>query len=121
LSLWRKSRQENHRAFATAISNVLWVRVLQPFNPDDCCPFSAILLFDSPQRRDFVRERLIASRVYPAILWSLESPVVTGIPPHNLDFSRRMLSIHCDGRYSKEDMLRVAELVIKIGNEFRNW
>jgi hypothetical protein len=108
---WREQRRENQRVLSSALSGSSWVTVLQPQDAVDGCPFSGILLFDSVERRDHVRERLTASRVYPAILWPLESLVLPGIPPENVDFSRRMLSIHCDMRYSGEDMLRVAEMI----------
>lgn len=117
---WRKRRKDNHRALSSELSGLSWVRVLQPPPDGDTCPFSAVLLFDSPERRDFVRERLIEARVYPAILWSLEEPVVSGISESNLDFSRRMLSIHCDMRYDKKDMLRVAEIIQQAGADFGN-
>jgi hypothetical protein len=108
---WREQRRINQRVLSSALSGIPSVTVLQPQDAVDGCPFSGILLFDAAQRRDHVRERLMALRVYPVILWPLESPVVPGIPPENVDFSRRMLSIHCDMRYGREDMLRVAEMI----------
>jgi hypothetical protein len=108
---WRGRRRENHRVLSSALSGIPWVKVLQPMSEGDECPFSGILLFDSVERRDHVRERLMASRVYPAILWPLESPVLPGVPPEDVDFSCRMLSIHCDMRYDREDMLKVAGLI----------
>ena len=117
---WRAQRRENHRVLSSALGGISWVTVLQPQDAVDGCPFSGILLFDTGERQDYVRERLTASRVYPAILWPLESPVLPGIPPENVDFSRRMLSIHCDMRYDREDMLRVAELICKEGSVLRS-
>ncbi|MFO7676544.1 MAG: hypothetical protein R6X12_09545 [bacterium] len=112
---WRERRRRNHRALATALDGISWVEVLPSRDADGGCPFSGILLFDSPGRRERVRERLLAARVYPAILWPLESPALPGIPSEAVALSRRMLSIHCDMRYAEEDMLRVAGLVIRFG------
>ncbi len=108
---WRERRRENQRVLSSALSGIPGMTVLQSRDAVDGCPYSGIILFDSVQRRDHVRECLMAARVYPTILWPLESPVLPGIPPQNVDFSRRMLSIHCDMRYGREDMQRVAEMI----------
>jgi len=115
---WRERRRENQRVLSTALSGIPGVTVLQPRDTVDGCPLSGILLFDSVQRRDHLRKRLMAWRVYPAILWQLESPVLPGIPPEDVDFSRRMLSVHCDMRYGRDDMLTVAEIIRKEASGF---
>ena len=71
-------------------------------------PFAATLLFDSAQLRERVRTALIAERIYAAVLWPLEAPVVTGIPAEHVELSRRLLTLHCDFRYNLHDMARVA-------------
>ena len=78
--------------------------------PAGAVPFALTLLFDTAARRDAVRRALIAARVYPAILWSLDDPVVDGIPAEHVDLARRVLSIHCDQRYGAADMRRLAEI-----------
>ncbi len=113
---WRELRRENHRVFSESLADIDWLEVLQPEDAS-CCPFSAVVVFDSPERRDLVKQELIGSRIYPAVLWSLDEPLVPGIPPRHIDLSRRMLSIHCDVRYKGEDMERVARLVRAAGSE----
>ena len=86
------------------------VHVICPENRG-CYPFSLVLLFDSLDERDRVRKELIEHQIYPAILWS--------IPDCPADeelflFSRGMLSIHCDGRYSAEDILQMKEIIESI-------
>jgi hypothetical protein len=108
---WRERRRANQRVLASALGGLPGIAVLQAQDAVCGCPYSGLILLDSVQRRDHVRERLMASRVYPAILWPLQSPVLPGVPPEDVDFSRRMLSIHCDMRYNREDMLRVAEMI----------
>jgi hypothetical protein len=45
------------------------------------------------------------------VLWSLEERAVAGLPARHLDLSRRVLSLHCDFRYTDDDMRRVAAIV----------
>ena len=66
-------------------------------------PLSLVLLFDNGDERDRVRKELIERQVYPAILWNVPSPTDGEV----FKFSRGMLSIHCDGRYSAEDIKRL--------------
>lgn len=110
----------NHLTLSEALSSISWLRVLQSQSESvaDACPFSGILLFDSHERREQVRERLIAARVYPSVLWPLDRPCLSGIPDEALNFSRRMLSIHSDMRYMGNDMRHIANLIKSIGEEF---
>lgn len=115
---WRKKRKDNHQLLLNSLVRIKWLTVLQPNINSDVCPFSCIILFDLSERRDYVRNKLINSRVYPAILWPMDNPAVQGIPQEHIEFSRRMLSVHCDMRYSSEDMERVASLIIRFGDEY---
>lgn len=75
-----------------------------------CYPFSLILLFDSSDERDRVRKELIAHQVYPAVLWNVPSPADGEV----FNFSRAMLSIHCDGRYTAEDIQQMKSIIESI-------
>ncbi len=112
---WRNLRRRNHQVLSAELSNLRGVEVLQPRNGLSTCPFSGILLFDSPQKRSRVREKLIAARVYPAILWPLEKTPVAGVSQKEQDFSQRMLSVHCDMRYDETEMKYVTSLIKKYG------
>ena len=72
--------------------------------PEDgnCNPFSFIIICETPEYRDKLRHELILQDIYPAVLWSI--PLDIPASEKAKSFSRRMLSIHCDGRYSIEDM-----------------
>lgn len=105
---WRETRGKNFRCLARSLEGCNGVTVEQP--EDGCTPFVAILAFDTPRMREDVRSALIQRSVYPAVLWSLESPVID-IDQRALDRSRRLLALHCDYRYDEQDMLRVAEEV----------
>lgn len=75
-----------------------------------CYPFSLVLLFDTPEERDRVRKALIERQIYPAVLWYV--PDTASNEVHS--FSRRMLSIHCDGRYTKEDIKQLKSILVKV-------
>ena len=105
---WRARRAENHAAFVTALGSTPGVSVAMP--QPGATPYTVTLVFDTPELRERVRTALIQARIYPAILWSMEHPAVA-ISPATLDLSRRILSLHCDLRYSASDMERVAAAV----------
>ncbi len=75
-----------------------------------CYPFSLVLLFDDPDERDRVRKELIAHQIYPAVLWNVPDAPSCEVK----SFSRRMLSIHCDARYSAEDIQRMRAIIESI-------
>lgn len=113
IDLWREQRRANHQLLGRELASVPWLKVLQP-DESSMCPFSLIILCDSQKRRNRVREGLIESAIYPATLWALDQPVIAGIGPNYSDFSKKMLSIHCDMRYSKDEMEYVAQVIRRI-------
>lgn len=102
---WRRVRTANHATLVDQMAGLRWGRILGPAGRGGA-PFSAALVVDSPERRERVRTRLIDARIYPAVLWPLESPVLT-IGDDARDLSRCMLSIPCDARYDTADMQRL--------------
>ena len=80
--------------------------------PEDkgCYPFSLVLLFDNPEERERVRKELIAHQVYPTVLWNV--PVQAN--GEVIKFSRNMLSIHCDARYTKDEILEMKSIIESI-------
>lgn len=76
-------------------------------NIENSTPFSMIVLFNSKAQRENARSYLIRNSVYPAILWS----DVDDKDMEALDFSNRMLSIHCDGRYSQKNIHKLAQIL----------
>lgn len=112
LRYWLDLKKRNFEILRSILKPDISYEILLPFT-SRTIPFSLILLFTSPLKRDTVRHNLIQSQVYPAVLW----PV-----PENTDFesdniSQRMLSIHCDGRYTPADM---AELAYRINKVIKN-
>lgn len=72
--------------------------------------FSFICLMKNKEERDAVRKRLIENQVYTAALWSL--PDNTSTKAKNI--SERMISIHCDGRYSLDNILELVNRINQV-------
>ena len=89
------------------------VSVLCP-EDNDCYPFSLVLLFDSPEERERVRKELIAHQVYPTILWNIPVQANDEIVNEIVKFSRKMLSIHCDVRYTKDEIREMKSIIESI-------
>jgi len=115
---WREARKRNYKVLLEALSPLLWMQVIRTSVENNNVPFSCILRFDSAERREFIRLKLIQANIFPAILWPLEEPALQGISEEYVDASKRMLSLHCDMRYSVHDMYRVAEYIRNFGQEF---
>jgi hypothetical protein len=105
---WREQRRENYDTLLRALGPLRNVHVMAPV--PEAVAFALTLVFDTPKARDAVKRALIAARVYPAVLWSLDHPMIDDIPKEHVDLARRVLSIHCDQRYVSGDMIRVAEI-----------
>lgn len=100
---WYTNRCRNWQALNSIKTDKF--RVLYPEN-DGCHPFSFTILCASKDYRDYLRKRLVESQIYPAILWRV--PETTSSVS---DFSSKMLSIHCDARYSSEDILQMKGII----------
>lgn len=105
---WYRKKKENWELLRDIRKE--GVRVISPEDMG-CYPFSLVLLFDSLDERDRVRKDLIAHQIYPAILWTIRHCPVDG---EVFAFSRGMLSIHCDGRYTKEEILQMRSIIESI-------
>lgn len=82
------------------------VRVICPESMG-CYPFSLVLQFDSLEERNRVRKTLIEHQIYPAVLWNVPDTAGDGVK----SFSRRMLSIHCDARYTADDIQQMKTII----------
>ena len=105
INLWQGAKRENWRLLNDLVRSDSCKALL----PEDetCTMFSFILLFESVEHRNVVRKRLIESSVYPAILWNVPSDVSCMAK----GFSERMLSIHCDGRYTSDDIIHLVSIL----------
>lgn len=105
---WRQARRRNYRALLRALGPIRKGHVIEP--PRGAVAFALTLVLNTADEREDVRRALIEERVYPAVLWSLDEPEMAGIPAEHVDLASRVLSIHCDHRYTAADMIRVAEI-----------
>lgn len=101
---WYKKKRDNWEILSGIRKEGLKVLGFENYG---CYPFSLVLVFDSQTDRDRVRKALIEHQIYPAILWNIPAPTEGEI----FEFSRGMLSIHCDARYSREDILTMKSII----------
>jgi hypothetical protein len=125
---WREARRRNAVALRAALGDPGWADVLAPADGEPCggpgarpgddtrdaVAFSTVLVVDTPERRQLLLQRLHAASIFPAVLWPLETTVLP-VGEEARDVSRRLLSIHCDGRYDSDDMARVAGVAAEAG------
>lgn len=98
LDKWNLIKKKNWESLLSLGKNE-GLKVLMP-ESDRQTPFSTIILFDNADKREYVRKKLIESAIYPAVLWNVPNSVHGDVK----NFSKRMLSVHCDGRYSENDI-----------------
>ena len=104
INLWQGAKKRNWQLLRSLLSKR--IQVVQP-EDDSCTMFSMVVLADNQEQRDTIRRRLIEHSVYPAILWQVPEDASEKVQ----DFSHRMLSIHCDGRYTEVDIQQLAGIV----------
>ena len=109
------ARARNHVVLRASLDGLAGVRVLGP--PAPAAPAMAVLALPDPAMRDVVRTRLIANRIYPAVLWPIPAPA-DGAPDPAHAFSATVLMLHVDSRYSSDDMRRVASVLRTILDDF---
>ncbi|MGB0590569.1 MAG: hypothetical protein ACPGU1_12905 [Myxococcota bacterium] len=109
LGSWRARRRANHDVLVSALAEVTGLKVLT--GSEGSCPFSAFLVCEEPAQRDLVRTALIEARIYPAVLWPMDTPALSGVSEAHCALADRTLSVHCDMRYDPEDMARVATVI----------
>lgn len=104
ISRWYSLKQRNWQELKDSLSGRFIL--LEP-ESHNCNPFSFTILCESADYREELRKRLIDSSIYPAILWDVPS----GSSSRVKEVSSRMLSIHCDGRYSVDDIRQMGAMI----------
>lgn len=105
INLWQGAKRRNWQLLKSLVNSDKCL-VMKPEN-ESCTMFSLVVLLNTIDKRDAVRKKLIEASVYPAILWNVPDSVSLEAKR----FSERMLSIHCDGRYTEEDIRQLADIV----------
>lgn len=105
INLWLGVKRKNWTLLNNLV-NKEYCKVLSAEH-ESCTMFSLILLMENKEKRESLRKELINRYVYPTILWNVPEEA----SDTSKDFSQRMLSIHCDGRYSEEDIRQLADIL----------
>ena len=105
VNLWFSAKKQNW-SLLNRLINKEHCEVINA-ESESCTMFSLILLLENEEQRNAIRCELIERCVYPAILWNLPEEVSTA----SKDFCHRMLSIHCDGRYTEDDIRQLANIL----------
>lgn len=82
--------------------------ILKPSQTQYLTPYSIVIYCDSVKERSVLRQHLIDNNVYPAILWQMPDDCEF---QSALDFSQRMLSVHCDARYDHNDIVQLCRII----------
>ena len=108
---WYNRKKRNWKFVTENILTDEEIRILMPINCDcSIYPFSIVMQFRTNSMRDNFRSQLIKNEIYPAILWDIPEDKCLS----SQDFSRKMLSIHCDGRYSVSDIVVLTDRINNI-------
>lgn len=103
---WRERRRANHHLLSAELERVPGLEVLR--GQPGSVPLSVPVLFADHAARETVRRRLVEQRIYPALLWVLTDVGCTGVPVSHRQLGERLLFLHCDARYTGDDLRRVA-------------
>ena len=104
---WRVRRADNAVYLLGALSRLRLAEPLFDEWPAGAAPLGVVLLFESPEVRDRVREALRHAGVYCPVHWAIQRAASDRV----VDLSTRVLTIPTDWRYSTPDMERVAALL----------
>lgn len=108
---WRATRRRNFDAAAAILHPAPGIRLLEPDGLESVPVVVAVLIKDEGGgRRDTIRRVLGEQRVFTAVLWPLDDPVVP-VTAAERHASGRILCLQCDMRFTEEDMVRAAEIV----------
>lgn len=108
---WRESRQDNYSILAKRLVDIPGIELITPVDTGSC-PFSMILVCDDANIRESLRSWLIEHRIYPAVLWPLDS-MKSVLSEASIELSRCILSLPCDGRYDSVHMEQVADVFLR--------
>lgn len=107
INAWYNAKRRNWRLLCQLVNTK--ARVLRP-EDESCNMFSFIVLAPTAALRERWRRGLIERNIYPAVLWNVPETTHAAVR----DMSSRILSIHCDGRYSAEEIEEMAKLINQV-------
>ena len=104
--LFYRNKVENWLLLSSIVKHPS-VEILKPENIKKCNPLSLVLKFTNSAKRESFRNLLIKNDVYPAILWQIPAEKAINLS----SLSDTLISIHCDARYSKEDIQDLGSII----------
>lgn len=108
IELFYSRKKNNWKYLNNELSHLY--EIFKPENIENCNPFSLVLKFNKKSTRDNLKSKLINLNVYPAILWQIPQKHSQNI----MKIGDTTLSIHCDGRYSINQIEHMTHLIKKI-------
>lgn len=99
---WNEQKHKNH---------ALACRMLNRFEiigREASTPFSLIVLMPDENARNRLKSFLIQNAIFPATLWTIPEEVPFA---RCVDFGKRMLSLHCDARYTERDIQQMCDII----------
>lgn len=99
-------RRENFKLFSASVNHES-VCILQPSNLATATPYNGVVVCQTRQLRDSLRDHLVSSAIYPAVHWKQSH----GAQTNEQRLADRILTIPLDFRYSVEDVVRICQVV----------
>jgi len=112
---WQNIKKTNFYALVDILKDNNSFDILLPRDREKTTPFSLIILFTSKQLKDKVRSGLIENNIYPAVLWDIDGP--NDSLQVEKDYAERMISVHCDMRYTIDDMNYIGSIINGLTHE----
>lgn len=97
------AKRENYKVLQKNISEKF--QLMNVLSDTMETPLGFILLMNNKEERDRFKNYLIEKSIYPAVLWPNQ------IEDDAVDFAEKFIFLHCDFRYSKEDMEYLAKIL----------
>lgn len=105
----KRKRRENFQVLHRAVDPSVHLPFSDQINSDKAiCPIGFPI---KHHERDKLRTFLISNLIYPPIHWSLPSELIPNKFEREHEMSSQILTIPCDQRYDKNDMLYIAKVI----------
>ena len=107
INAWNNAKRENWKLLKSKLGNKFDILI-----PEDesCTLFSLVLKLKDKEERNNVRMQMIENQIYPAVLWNVPELLSDDI----VEFSQTMISVHCDGRYTPDDIRILTDKLAQI-------
>ncbi|OUL35999.1 hypothetical protein BV372_08860 [Nostoc sp. T09] len=119
ISEFRQKREINVKYFlnSSLIKNSPYWQPLFTSWPSGSVAFNSIIVCQSQEIRDALRNYLIAQNIFPAIHWQ-QTPEHSSKDPLAIDLSNRILTIPTDQRYCLDDIAYISEKITDFSQKY---